>query len=69
MSLEHSPQDFDIAKPDPGYLRQRVKAEAEAAASAHSLAATMIHVELATAYAKRCRHADDQVVAAEIRLW
>ncbi len=69
MSYEVTPESFDIAQHDAVYLRRRVKDEAAAAARAHSLAATMIHVELATAYAKRCCNADDQVAVAEHRLW
>ncbi len=59
----------DHAERDIEYLRRRVRAEAEAACSAGSLAATLIHVVLATAYAKRCCYAHDRTWVAETRLW
>ncbi len=61
MSFEVGQESFDIAQEDTSYFRRRVREEAAAAASAHSLAATLIHVELATAYARRCCDADDTV--------
>ena len=69
MSNKVSPVSFDHAQHDAVYLKRRVQEEASAAASAHSLAATLIHVELATAYAKRCCNAGDQTGIAEHRLW
>lgn len=61
MSFEIGPESFDMAQEDTLYLRRRVREEAAAAAGAHSLAATLIHVELATAYAKRCCNTEDPV--------
>ena len=63
------PQSFDVAQRDKVYLRHRVREEADAAASAHSLAATLTHVVLATAYAKRCCDAEDRAWVATNRLW
>ena len=65
MSFEIGPESFDMAQEDTLYLRRRVREEAAAAASAHSLAATLIHVELATAYAKRCCNTEDPVKVEE----
>ncbi len=43
-----------VSPPTPlGYLKQRVHEEAVAAVQASSVEATLIHVALATAYAKR----------------
>lgn len=69
MSFEVSLESIDVAQPDAMYLRRRVQEEAAAAASADSLAATLIHVELATAYARRCRDEDDLASVAKHRLW
>ena len=59
MSFEVGPESFNISQEDRFYLRRRVREEAAAAASAHSLSATLIHVELATAYAKLCCNTDN----------
>ncbi len=47
------PQDERTASPSLEYLQRRVREEAEAAVRASSMPATLIHVALATAYAKR----------------
>lgn len=54
---------------DAVYLKRRVRDEADAAARAGTMAATLIHVALATAYARRCCRADDQAWVAQSRLW
>ncbi len=69
MEFEAQSKNFDFARRETVYLRRRVRDEADAAASAHSLAATLAHVELATAYAVRCRVADDRAWIAEHRVW
>ena len=56
-----------------GYLARRVREEAEAAIIASSVSATMIHVVLATAYAKRFGEGtvrqDQQTWADQHRVW
>lgn len=69
MSFEVGSRNFDVAQRDSAYLRRRVREEADAAVGAHSLAATLIHVSMATAYAKRCCDADDRAWVANNRLW
>jgi hypothetical protein len=69
MHNETKVKSSNITEKDIEYLRRRVRAEAEAACDAGSLAATLIHVALATAYAKRCCYANDQTWVAETRLW
>ena len=69
MSCHVGAESFDGAPDHTLYLRRRVREEADAAASAHSLAATLIHVALATAYAERCCNAGDQAWIAANRLW
>lgn len=69
MSFESGSGSFDAAQRDTVYLKRRVRDEADAAARAGSLAATLIHVALATAYAKRCSRADDQAWMAARRVW
>lgn len=69
MSFQINPASFDVTPGDTGYLKRRVREEADAAASAGSLAATLIHVALATAYAKRCGQAGDRAWVANHRLW
>ncbi len=54
MVFENGSQIEVLAKRDLDYLRVRVREEAGAAVSAETLASTLIHVVLATAYAKRC---------------
>ncbi|HWH21689.1 MAG TPA: hypothetical protein VNT25_00150 [Allosphingosinicella sp.] len=43
----------DRTSPDDSYLSSRARQEAQAAVDASSLAATIAHVTLATAYARR----------------
>lgn len=68
--FDHSPQAASI-----GYLHGRIREEAEAAVRAASLEATLAHVHLATAYAKRiCQHSDGAAVSQDCwadhhRLW
>ncbi len=69
MSFEGEPEALDILQLDRAYLTRRVREEAGAAASAQSIAATLIHAALSTAYAKRCCYADDQAWVAEHRVW
>ena len=54
MAFENGSQIEVFAPCDLDYLRGRVREEANAAVSAESLSSTLIHVVLATAYAKRC---------------
>lgn len=54
MASESRPEKSQMLKPDFNHARRRVREEAEAAANATCLAATLIHVNLAIAYAKRC---------------
>ncbi len=69
MSFEIRSESFDFSQRETIYLRRRVRDEAGAAANAQSLASTLAHVELATAYAVRCRSADDRAWIAENRVW
>ncbi len=69
MSFEIGARRFETAQSDAVYLRRRVRVEADAAASAPSLQATLIHVALATAYAERCCEAEDRAWLAEHRIW
>lgn len=62
MVFENGSQIEDFATCDLDYLRGRVREEANAAVSAETLASTLIHVVLATAYAKRCGGSDDRIV-------
>ncbi len=59
----------NTAQHDTAYLGRRLRDETDAATDARSLSATLIHVALATAYAKRCCSAADQAWLAETRLW
>ena len=54
MAHQSSPEKSLIPERNLNYARGRVREEAEAATTAGSLAATLIHVNLAIAYAKRC---------------
>lgn len=54
MAHETRAEKSLILARDLTYARRRVREEADAAATASSLAATLIHVDLAIAYAKRC---------------
>ena len=54
MAHESRLEKSRIVERDLNYARRRVREEANAAAAAGSLAATLIHVDLAIAYAKRC---------------
>lgn len=69
MSFHSGAERFDRVPDHTPFLRRRVREEADAAASAHSLAATLIHVALATAYAERCCNAGDRAWIAANRLW
>lgn len=69
MSFESGSASFENAQGDAVYLKRRVRDEANAAALAGSMAATLIHVALATAYAKRSCHASDRAWIAEHRVW
>jgi hypothetical protein len=69
MYHEVQQQSFDVAQGEVEYLRRRVREEAEAGASAHCLASTLVHVVLASAYAKRCCDAADRAWVAEHRAW
>ncbi|MEO5953220.1 MAG: hypothetical protein ABIQ44_12210 [Chloroflexia bacterium] len=69
MSFEVKADSLDVSQLDRAYLTRRVREEAVAAASAQSTAATLIHVALSTAYAKRCRYVADQAWVAEHRVW
>ena len=64
MAFENGPQIEVYAKCDLYYLRGRVREEADAAVNAESVAATLIHVVLAKAYAERCAGGSDRLVAA-----
>lgn len=54
MAHESRPKKSLVQERDRNYARRRVREEADAAATAGSMAATLIHVDLAIAYAKRC---------------
>ena len=69
MTYEIGPERFNSAQYETAYLRRRAREEAGAAASASTIAATLLHVELATAYAQRCCNAQDQAWVAEHRVW
>lgn len=69
MPFQNGAECFHNAQSDAIYLKRRARDEAEAAASAGSLAATLIHVALATAYAQRCCRADEQAWVARHRVW
>ncbi len=75
MAFMNGPQMEVFAKSDLDYLRGRVREETEAAVNAESVAATLIHVVLAKAYAERCAGGSDRLVAAgrawldDHRLW
>ena len=64
-----------FAKRDLDYLSGRARKEADAAGSAETLASTLIHLVLATVYAKCRSESDDRIVAsgrawvAEHRVW
>ncbi|MEP7316520.1 MAG: hypothetical protein ABI667_07470 [Sphingomicrobium sp.] len=69
MSFHIGDESFDSAPDDTPYLSLRVREEAEAAVRAQSLAATLIHVALATAYAEQCCNAGDRAWIAANRVW
>lgn len=69
MPFDHGLENCDVAQNDTVYLRRRVRDEAAAAARAGSMAATLIHVALAAAYAKRCSSSGDGAWIAAHRLW
>ena len=69
MSIATGSKNSSKAQLDTAYLRRRALQEADAAASAHSLAFTLIHIALATAYAGRCSDADGRAWVANHRVW
>ncbi len=69
MSIKIRSKTCDAAHRDTAYLSRRRREEAHAAASAHSVAGTLLHVALANAYAERCCGTDDRAWIAEHRLW
>ena len=69
MPFENEPDSLHNEQSEAAYLKRGVRDEADAAARAGSVAATLIHLELATASAKRCSRADDQAWLAQSRLW
>ncbi|MEO7365663.1 MAG: hypothetical protein ABIW03_05030 [Sphingomicrobium sp.] len=75
MTFENGSQIEVFTKSELDYLRGRVREEADAAVNAESVAATLIHVGLAKAYAERCAGGSDRLVAAgrawmdDHRLW
>ena len=69
MTYEFGSERLNLAQHETAYLSRRVCEEAEAAAHADSLSATLIHVALATAYADRCRKAYDRDWVAKHRVW
>lgn len=69
MSLYVEAENFDCPPDQTLYLMRRMREEADAAASARSHAATLVHVAFATAYAERICNAGDQAWIAANRLW
>lgn len=69
MSLHLGAEIIDCAPDHAVYFERRMREEVDAAASANSHAATLLHVALATAYAEQCCQAGDQAWIAETRLW
>ncbi|MEO6225927.1 MAG: hypothetical protein ABIO80_08785 [Sphingomicrobium sp.] len=69
MTIDAGAHTFSTASGDPAYLRRRAVEEARAAVGAKSLASTLIHVELATAFARRCRDVADRAWVAQHRIW
>lgn len=76
MKAENGSDRRDMRQRDLDYLRDRVREEADAAAAASSMAVTLVHLSLATAYAKRCcaqpgwtSGADERLWADEHRIW
>ena len=69
MPFQSGPDSLHNAQSEAAYLKRGVRDEADAAARAGSMAATLIHVPVATASAKRCSRADDQAWLAQSRLW
>ncbi|MEO6582481.1 MAG: hypothetical protein ABIN68_06730 [Sphingomicrobium sp.] len=68
MAFDSGSQIEVFAKSDLDYLRGRVREEADAAVNAESIAATLIHVVLAKAYAERCAGGSDRLISAG-RVW
>ena len=62
-------ESFDDTPDHLLYLRRRVREEVDAAASANSHAATLIHVALASAYAEKSFNAGDRAWIADNRVW
>lgn len=69
MPWESGTANLSAVGDDRDYLKRRVRDEAAAAARAGSMAATLIHVALAAAYARRCCLADDRDWVAQHRIW
>ncbi|MEO7749809.1 MAG: hypothetical protein ABIS09_00610 [Sphingomicrobium sp.] len=69
MTIEVRIQDFGTVPGDAAYLKRRVVEEARAAAAASSIASTLIHVELARAFAQRCCDLTDRAWVAQHRIW
>ncbi len=69
MSFYLGTESFNDTPDHMLYLRRRVREEVDAAASANSHAATLIHVALATAYAEQSFSAGDRAWIADIRVW
>ena len=69
MSLQIRPESFDVAKHNTLDLKRRGRDVANAAASARSLASTLLNFEPATGSAKRCCDADDRAWIAQNLVW
>ena len=69
MSFHLGAEIIDCTPDHALYFRRRVREEVDAAASASSHAATMLHIALATAYAEQCGNAGDRAWIADTRLW
>ena len=69
MSFYPAARSFDDTADHLLYLRRRVREEVDAAASANSHAATLIHVALASAYAEQSLSAGDRAWIADNRVW
>ena len=62
-------QDDASASGSLSFLQRRVREEAEAAVRASSMPATLIHVALATAYAKRIGEISNRETASAEQKW
>ncbi len=68
MSLETEQSNY-VMDAEPGYLRRRVYEETKAAVIASSPGATLIHVIMATAYAKQMDEQSRLRWVDEHRVW